>query len=299
MIWNQNYGHIGTGLPYATGAMLADQAQQPASFSGPGMLLTSDSSFLFHVGELEVAVRKNLPLVCVVGVDFQWGLEVGVYKRTFGQGTKETGTHWSDKVRFDKIAEGFGAAGEFVSKAEGHRPGHPARAYERGGLTVIHVPIDPKANSEEMPNYTSASAPGTPKARSDRRLPICSPIRGAKHMHDRAAAWIDLGPSGGADQAQAPCWTSEAPYLLSEAAGLSPVKFGRCDARLSEILHRRRNGSIRLEPKTAEVINPATEAVIGHDLARLGRLTSTRPSPPPAAPSPPGARPRVKERLDC
>ena len=47
----------------------------------PGMLITSDSSFLFHIGELEVAVRKNLPLVCVVGVDFQWGLEVGVYKR--------------------------------------------------------------------------------------------------------------------------------------------------------------------------------------------------------------------------
>ncbi len=150
VIWNQNYGHIGTGLPYATGAMLADQAE--TGKQRPGMLLTSDSSFLFHIGELEVAVRKNLPLVCVVGVDFQWGLEVGVYKRTFGQGTAETGTHWSDKVRFDKIAEGFGAAGDFVDKAEDLGPAI-ARAYERGGVTVIHVPIDPKANSEEMPKY--------------------------------------------------------------------------------------------------------------------------------------------------
>ena len=150
VIWNQNYGHIGTGLPYATGAMLADQAA--TGKQRPGMLLTSDSSFLFHIGELEVAVRKNLPLVCVVGVDFQWGLEVGVYKRTFGHGTKETGTHWSDKVRFDKIAEGFGAAGEFVAKAEEIGPAI-ARAYERGGVTVIHVPIDPAANSEEMPKY--------------------------------------------------------------------------------------------------------------------------------------------------
>jgi len=151
VIWNQNYGHIGTGLPYATGAMLADRAQ--TGKSRPGMLLTSDSSFLFHVGELEVAVRENLPLVCVVGVDFQWGLEVGVYKRTFGQGTKETGTHWSDKVRFDKIGEGFGAAGEFVTEAKDIGPAIK-RAYERGGVTVIHVPIDPKANSEEMPNYS-------------------------------------------------------------------------------------------------------------------------------------------------
>ena len=150
VIWNQNYGHIGTGLPYATGAMLADQAA--TGKVRPGMLVTSDSSFLFHIGELEVAVRKNLPLVCVVAVDFQWGLEVGVYKRTFGQGTAETGTHWSDKVRFDKIAEGFGAYGEYVRTADEIGPAI-ARAYAHGGPAVIHVPIDPKANSEEMPKY--------------------------------------------------------------------------------------------------------------------------------------------------
>jgi len=150
VIWNQNYGHIGTGLPYATGAMLADRAA--TGKARPGMLLTSDSSFLFHIGELEVAVRENLPLVCVVGVDFQWGLEVGVYKRTFGHGTAETGTHWSDKVRFDKIAEGFGCYGEFVQKAEDLGPAIK-RAYASGKPGVIHVPIDPKANSEEMPKY--------------------------------------------------------------------------------------------------------------------------------------------------
>lgn len=150
VIWNQNYGHIGTGLPYATGAMLADLAE--TGRSRPGMLVTSDSSFLFHVAELEVAVRKNLPLVCLVGVDFQWGLEVGVYKRTFGLGSAETGVHWSDKVRMDKIAEGFGAHGEFCATADEIGPAI-RRAYERGGPTVIHVPIDPKANSEEMPKY--------------------------------------------------------------------------------------------------------------------------------------------------
>lgn len=154
VIWNQNYGHIGTGLPYANGALLADQAE--TGQARPGMLVTSDSSFLFHIGELEVAVRKNLPLVCVVAVDFQWGLEVGVYKRTFGQGTAETGTHWSDRVRFDKLAEGLGARGEFVKTADEMGPAIE-RAYAHikagGGPSVIHVPIDPKANSEEMPKY--------------------------------------------------------------------------------------------------------------------------------------------------
>ena len=154
VIWNQNYGHIGTGLPYATGAMLADHAE--TGIQRPGMLVTSDSSFLFHIAELEVAVRRNLPLVCVVAVDFQWGLEVGVYKRTFGHGTAETGTHWSNKVRFDKIAEGLGAFGEYAATAAEIGPAI-ARAFARGkageGPTVIHVPIDPKANSEEMPKY--------------------------------------------------------------------------------------------------------------------------------------------------
>ncbi len=151
VIWNQNYGHIGTGLPYATGAMLADLAA--TGVSRPGMLLTSDSSFLFHIAELEVAVRRKLPLVCVVGVDNQWGLEVGVYKRTFGQGTAETGTHWSKEVRMDKIAEGFGCYGEYVTRAQDIKPAI-ARAYASGKVGVVHVVIDPKANSEEMPNYS-------------------------------------------------------------------------------------------------------------------------------------------------
>jgi acetolactate synthase-1/2/3 large subunit len=150
VIWNQNFGHIGTGLPYATGAMLADHAA--TGMQRPGMLLTSDSSFMFHIAELEVAARKRLPLVCVVGVDNQWGLEVGVYKRTFGQGTEETGTHWSKDVRFDKIGEGFGCHGEYVTKAEDIGPAI-ARAYASGKAAVVHVVIDPKANSEEMPKY--------------------------------------------------------------------------------------------------------------------------------------------------
>ncbi|HXK22888.1 MAG TPA: thiamine pyrophosphate-binding protein [Myxococcota bacterium] len=146
VIWNQNFGHLGTGLPYAVGAMVADGGKRP------GMLLTSDSSFLFHISELETAARLKLPLVCVVGVDHQWGLEVGVYKRTFGQGSLETGVHWSRDVRFDKIAEGFGCYGEYVEQDKEIGPAI-ARAYASGKTAVIHAAIDPKVNSEEMPSY--------------------------------------------------------------------------------------------------------------------------------------------------
>ncbi|BBU25021.1 thiamine pyrophosphate-binding protein [Mycobacterium xenopi] len=146
VIWNQNFGHLGTGLPYAVGASVADGGKRPV------MLLTSDSSFLFHIAELETAARLNLPLVCIVGVDHQWGLEVGVYKRTFPQPSPQPGVHWSKNVRFDKIAEGLGCHGEYVEHEHDIGPAIK-RAYASGRPGVVHVEIDPKANSEEMPNY--------------------------------------------------------------------------------------------------------------------------------------------------
>jgi acetolactate synthase-1/2/3 large subunit len=146
VIWNQNFGHLGTGLPYAIGASIADGGKRPV------MLLTSDSSFMFHIAELETAARQKLPLVCVVGVDHQWGLEVGVYKRTFDQPSPQPGVHWSKEVRFDKIAEGFGCHCEYVEKEE-EIGAAVERAYASGRTAVVHVCIDPKANSEEMPNY--------------------------------------------------------------------------------------------------------------------------------------------------
>ena len=146
VIWNQNFGHLGTGLPYAVGASVAEGGKRPV------MLLTSDSAFLFHIAELETAARQNLPLVCVFGVDHQWGLEVGVYKRTFEQPSPQPGVHWSKDVRFDKIAEGFGCHGEYVEKEDEMGPAIE-RAYASGKTAVVHVCVDPKANSEEMPKY--------------------------------------------------------------------------------------------------------------------------------------------------
>lgn len=146
VIWNQNFGHLGTGLPYAVGASVAEGRNRPV------MLISGDSSFQFQIAELETAARLNLPLVSVVAVDYAWGLEVGVYKRTFGQGSLETGVHWSTETRLDKVAEGFGCYGEYVDREEDIAPAIK-RAYASGRPGVIHVAVDPKANSEEMPSY--------------------------------------------------------------------------------------------------------------------------------------------------
>ncbi|MFI2228453.1 thiamine pyrophosphate-binding protein [Nocardia testacea] len=146
VIWNQNFGHLGTGLPYAVGASVADGGKRPV------LLITGDSSFQFQIAELETAARLNLPLVCVVAVDYAWGLEVGVYKRTFGHGSRETAVHWSKDTRLDKVAEGFGCYGEYVESDADIAPAIK-RAFAAGRPGVIHVAVDPKANSEEMPSY--------------------------------------------------------------------------------------------------------------------------------------------------
>ncbi|HEY8386181.1 MAG TPA: thiamine pyrophosphate-binding protein [Porticoccaceae bacterium] len=152
VIWNQNFGCLGTGLPYAVGASIADGGKRPV------LLTTSDSSFLYHIGELEVVERFNLPMVIVVAVDNAWGLEVGVYKRTFGHGkTNEPGVHWSKNVRFDQIAQGFGLQGVYVEKGD-ELGAAVEKAFASGKPTVIHVPIDPVINhggnqNLDTPNY--------------------------------------------------------------------------------------------------------------------------------------------------
>ncbi len=150
LVWNQNTGQLGTGLPYAVGAALATDAKRPVVF------VTGDSSFLFSLNELETAVRKKLPIVTVVACDYAWGLEVGVWKKQVGPDSPETEAHWSKDIRFDKIAEGFGAYGEYVENEADIAPTVEAaieRAMSEGKPVVIQVPVDAYANAMDAPNY--------------------------------------------------------------------------------------------------------------------------------------------------
>ncbi len=145
-IWNQNAGHLGTGLPYAIGAQLV---------VGNGrrvVLISGDSAFLFHISELETAVRKQLPVICIVGCDYAWGLEVRGYRATFGSKSTETEAHWGKQLRLDQVAAGFGAHGEYVERTEDIQPAI-ARALASGKPAVVHVVIDPVANAADVPGH--------------------------------------------------------------------------------------------------------------------------------------------------
>ncbi len=139
-MWSSNWGAIGNGLPMAMGAQLAVGDKRRA------VLLTGDSAFLFHISEIETAVRKNLPIICIVSVDHAWGLEAASYKANFGENTSTPEARWGPEVRLDKTAESFGAHGEYVEKAEDLGPA-VQRALASGKPAVIHVEVDQMASS--------------------------------------------------------------------------------------------------------------------------------------------------------
>jgi len=144
--WCQNFGHLGTGIPHAIGAQLAVGDTRRV------IAICGDSAFQFHISELETAVRKCLPIVFVVGCDYAWGLEVKVYDLSFGDDAIFTEARWGKQVRFDKIAEGYGAHGEFVERREDIGPA-VERALASGLPAVVQVPIDPQANSIDVPHF--------------------------------------------------------------------------------------------------------------------------------------------------
>jgi len=145
-VWNQNFGHLGTGLPYAIGAQLAVGTGRRV------VLISGDSAFLFHLSELETAVRKKLPILCIIGCDYAWGLEVRGYRATLGPQSPETEAHWGNELRLDTIAAGFGAHGEYVEHAEDIGPAI-ARALASNKPAVVQVVIDPVANAADVPGH--------------------------------------------------------------------------------------------------------------------------------------------------
>lgn len=152
-MWSSNWGAIGNGLPMAMGAQLAVGDKRRA------VLLTGDSAFLFHISELETAVRKNLPIICIVSVDHAWGLEAASYKANFGENTSTPEARWGNEVRLDKTAESFGAHGEYVQRAEDIAPA-VQRAIASGKPAVIHVEVDQMASSsfEGIPGFAEFRA---------------------------------------------------------------------------------------------------------------------------------------------
>ncbi len=131
-------GVVGWGLGGAIGAK--------ATFPDrPVVLLSGDGSFGFTVAELETAVRHNTPFVTVLADDRYWGIVATGQLHQYGpEGV--LGCRLGP-VRYDLVAEGFGAWG---LRAETPAAILPAvqQGLASGRPTVVHVPLTRLGPSE-------------------------------------------------------------------------------------------------------------------------------------------------------
>jgi acetolactate synthase-1/2/3 large subunit len=137
VVYSMNYGHLGTGLPYAIGAKLARPEKTV-------YCVTGDSAFGFNLQELETAVRHQLPVIIIVAVDGAYGMEKSAQRRAFGREAEWFG-HDHAPVRYDRVAMAMGCHGEFVEKGLEIQPALE-RAVKSGQPAVIHAAVDPVAN---------------------------------------------------------------------------------------------------------------------------------------------------------
>lgn len=149
VVYSMNYGHLGTGLPYAIGAKLAFPER-------PVYCVTGDSAFGFNLQELETAVRNDLPVIVIVAVDGAYGMEKSAQLRQFGRDNGWFG-HDHAPVRYDQVGAAMGCHAEFVESADDLRPALE-RAAASGKPAVIHVVVDPEANVDPPGNWLWAAA---------------------------------------------------------------------------------------------------------------------------------------------
>ena len=119
---------VGWGLPAAIAAKLLHPRR-------PVLLLSGDGAIGFTIAELEIAVRHKLPIVVVVADDQAWGIVASGQKKSLGEPIASL----LGPVDFAGVAQGFGARGVRVEKAEDLAP-TVRQAFAAEQPTVIHVP---------------------------------------------------------------------------------------------------------------------------------------------------------------
>ncbi|MBN1883229.1 MAG: thiamine pyrophosphate-binding protein [Deltaproteobacteria bacterium] len=128
-------GCLGSGIPFGIVGKLAHPDRT-------SVVVTGDGSFGLNGMEIETAVRHNIPVVIVVANDQAWGM---VKHGQELQYNRVVGTDLGP-VRYDLMAEGLGAHGEFVTEVKDIVPALE-RARDAGKPAVVNVITDPTVTS--------------------------------------------------------------------------------------------------------------------------------------------------------
>ena len=130
---DDGFGCVGSAFPIALGY----QAGRPGCRV---FCATGDMGYLLNGGELETAVRENLPVITIIFNDYGLG-NIREYQDRKHEG-RQIGVDYSP-VDYAAVARAFGAYGERVEKAEDVEPALK-RAVESGRPAVLDVLVDKK-----------------------------------------------------------------------------------------------------------------------------------------------------------
>jgi acetolactate synthase I/II/III large subunit len=137
------FGCLGTGLPFGIAAKLARPDKKV-------VVLNGDGSFGFNAMEFDTMVRHNIPVVCVINNDCAWGMIKHSQELSIGKERlqcSELGTR-----HYEKVVEGLGGHGEFVTRDEEIIPALQ-RAFASGKPACVNVMTDPTATSPATPLF--------------------------------------------------------------------------------------------------------------------------------------------------
>jgi tartronate-semialdehyde synthase len=112
-------GTLGWDIPAAFGAKIANPGKHAVAVMG-------DFGFTFHVQELATAAANNVPVIVVIVNNAYLSLIRQNQKYAYGYEYAVSMNENQDVLDFVKVAEGFGGAGERVTK-----PGDIKAALER------------------------------------------------------------------------------------------------------------------------------------------------------------------------
>ncbi len=124
-------GTLGVGMPFALAAQIARPDKRV-------LIIYGDGSFGLNGFEYDTAVRFELPIVGIVGVDGLWGQMVRPQAAVYGANRIVATT--LNYTRYDKIVEAMGGHGEYCERPEEIGPALE-RAFASGKPALVNVVI--------------------------------------------------------------------------------------------------------------------------------------------------------------
>ena len=111
------YGAIGPDMAMMIGAGAAVQrgAGPQAPYQGaPVMVVSSDAGIAYSMFELDTAAKYKIPIIAVIYNNNSWGM----WPSALGSARSMHMYLFQENLRYDKMAEGLGARGEYVRSPE-------------------------------------------------------------------------------------------------------------------------------------------------------------------------------------